>query len=220
MAKIEMKTKLLTLILGLLTISIFSQKKEIYLNDDLMKITQTDFKKIDEPNIFYNLRFELDTLIANVKVQRIRKGKVSNELLDSIKSELSTISGDTIPKNNLVVINYYHGLDRCNSSADKSYARGKYKWFLKKLKKMKNVNQFFMYKSPEGTKDYGKQLNWIEDEFGTIEKTFLPLHYPCGSYVLIDENGNYYVQKGEYSAERIIKLLKDKKTTFANSVYN
>ena len=90
-----MKTKLLTLILGLLTISIFSQKKEIYLNDDLMKITQTDFKKIDEPNKFYNLRFELDTLIANVKVQRIRKGKVSNELLDSIKS-VQGVGGDTI----------------------------------------------------------------------------------------------------------------------------
>ena len=215
-----MKTKLLTLTLGLLTISTFSQKKEIYLNDDLIEITQTSFKKNDEPSKFYNLRFELDSLIANVKVQRIKRGKVSIELLNSIKSELSTISGDTIPKNNLVVIIYYHGLDKCYSSSGKPYAQGKYKWVLKKIRKMENVNQFFMYKSPEGIKNYGKQLNWIEDEFGTIENIFLPLKYPCGSYVLIDENGNYYVQKGEYNAERIIKLLKDKKTTFANSVHN
>lgn len=213
-----MKTKIFTLILVLLTISTFAQKKEIYLNDDLVEITQTDFKKTDKPYKFYNLRFELDTLIANVKVQRIRKGKVSNELLSSIKSELSTISGDSIPSNNYIVINYYHGLDRCNSTGDKSYVRAKYKRFLKKLKKMKNVNQFFMYKSPEGTEDYGKQLKWIKDEFGTIEKTFLPLHYPCGSYVLIDPNGNYYVQKGENNIEQIIDLLKDRKTTFANNL--
>ena len=214
-----MKTKLFTLILGLITISTFGQKKEMYLNDDLVEITQTDFKKADVPYKFYNLRFELDSLIANVKVQRIRKGKITNELLDSIKSELLTISGDSIPKNNFIIINYYHGLDRCNSSGDKSYVRAKYKRFLKKINKTKNISQFFMYKSPEGTKEYGKQLNWIKDEFGTIEKIFLPLHYPCGSYVLINSDGNYYVQKGEYNIERIIDLLKNKKT-FANNVYN
>lgn len=219
LAKIEMKTKLLILILGFITVSTFGQKKEIYLNDDLVEITQADFKKTDIQYQFYNLRFELDTLIANVKVQRIRKGKISNEMLDSIKSELSTISGDSIPKNNFIVINYYHGLDRCNSSGDKSYVRAKYKRFLKKIKKNGNVSQFFMYKSPEGTKEYAKQLKWIKDEFGTIEKLFLPLHYPCGSYVLIDSDGNYYIQKGEYNIERIIDLLKDKKTTFANNGY-
>ncbi len=214
-----MKTKLLTLILGLITVSTFAQKKEIYLNDDLIEITQSDFKKTDEQYKFYNLQFELDTLIANVKVQRIRKGKIASELLNLIKSEISTISGDTIPKNNFIVINYYHGLDKCNSSGDKSFVRAKYKRFLKKLKKAENISQFFIYKSPEGTKEYGKQLNWIKDEFGTIEKIFLPLHYPCGSFVLIDSEGNYYVQKGEYDIERIIDLLKDKKTTFANTVY-
>ena len=214
-----MKTKLFTLILGLITISTFGQKKEMYLNDDLVEITQTDFKKADVPYKFYNLRFELDSLFANVKVQRIRKGKITNELLDSIKSELLTISGDSIPKNNFIIINYYHGLDRCNSSGDKSYVRAKYKRFLKKINKTKNISQFFMYKSPEGTKEYGKQLNWIKDEFGTIEKIFLPLHYPCGSYVLINSDGNYYVQKGEYNIERIIDLLKNKKT-IANNVYN
>ena len=214
-----MKTKLFTLILGLITISTFGQKKEMYLNDDLVEITQTDFKKGDVPYKIYNLRFELDSLIANVKVQRIRKGKITNELLDSIKSELLTISGDSIPKNNFIIINYYHGLDRCNSSGDKSYVKAKYKRFLKKINKTKNISQFFMYKSPEGTKEYGKQLNWIKDEFGTIEKIFLPLHYPCGSYVLINSDGNYYVQKGEYNIERIIDLLKNKKT-FANNVYN
>ena len=184
----------------------------------MIEITKTDFEKAEDPSKFYHLQFELDTLIANVKVQRIKKGKISNELLNTIKSELSTISGEPIPGSHTILINYHHGLDWCNSTGDKSYVRVKYKRFLKKLKKMNDVSSFLMYKSPEGTKDYGQQLNWIKDEFGTIEKTFLPLHYPCGSYVLIDSNGNYYVQKGEYNLNRIINLLKDKETTFANDI--
>lgn len=211
-----MKANLFTLLLGLITISTFAQKKEIYLTDDLIEITQTDFNKTDDPYNFYNLQFELDTLIANVKVQRIKKGKITTELLNLIKSELSTISRESIPSNNFIVINYYHGLDRCSSTADKSFVRNKYKRFLKEVKKMDNVSQFFMYKSPEGTNDYGEQINWVKDEFGTIEKAFLPIHYPCGSYVLIDSNGNYYVQKGEYNIEQIIDLLKDNNTTFPN----
>jgi hypothetical protein len=94
---------------------------------------------------------------------------------------------------------------------------GLYKNYIRKLKKMDSVNQFFMYKSSEGTKTYGKKINWIRDEFGTIEKTFFRLNYPFGSYILIDKDGNYYVQKGEYYILEIIDLLKNKKTTFANN---
>jgi len=60
-------------------------------------------------------------------------------------------------------------------------------------------------------------LKWYKDQSGIIEKTFFPIPYPCGSYVLIDENGNFYVQKGEYNIEEIIYLIKDKKTTFSRN---
>ncbi|WP_218597750.1 hypothetical protein [Polaribacter sp. NJDZ03] len=215
-----MKTNLLTYFICLCSIISFGQKKEIYINDDLVKITKSEFNKEKDLHKSYNMRFELDTLIVNVKVQRVKKGQVSKIKLDSIRNELSTVSDQNIPENNILIINYYHGLDRCNSTGDKSYVRGKYKNYLRKLKKLKNVNQFFMYKSHEGTVEYGKQLNWIKDKSGTIEKTFLPIHYPCGSFVIIDENGNFYIQKGEYNIENIIDLIKNKKKTFANTVYN
>lgn len=76
-----------------------------------------------------------------------------------------------------------------------------------------------MYKSFEGSERYGKKINWLSDEIGTIKETFFPLNYPCGSYVLIDKSGNYYVQKGEYYILEIIDLLNNKKT-FANNGYN
>ena len=211
---------ILTYLICLYSIVSFGQKKEIYANDDLIEITKSEFNKEKNPHESYNMRFDLDTLIVNVKVQRVKKGKISKIKLDSIRNELSEVSDKNIPKNNILIINYYHGLDRCNSSGDKSYVRGKYKNYLRKIKKLKNVNQFFMYKSPEGTVEYGKQLNWIKDESEIIEKTFLPIHYPCGSYVIIDENGNFYIQKGEYNIDNIIGLIKNKKKTFANTVYN
>jgi hypothetical protein len=211
-----MKIKSFTIILSLLSIGAFAQKKEIYLDDDsmsneeLIQISKNKFEINIKGYIYYNFKFDLDTLIVNVKVPRIKKGEISTKDLDSIKSELSTISGGKISKEDLIVINYHNGLDSCNSTGIKG------KGFLKKLKKIENVSQFFMYRSPEGTEKFRKELNWIEDKYGTIEKTFLPLHCPCGSYVLIDENGNYYIQKGEYSTATIIKLLKNKETTFAN----
>lgn len=195
------------------TCKIVAQKKELYLNDDLKQITQFEFTKSEKAN-FYNIKFELDTLIVNVKVKSIKKGKISNEILSSIKSEISTLSNKIIPDENILIINYYHGLDKCNSGGDKSYVRVKYTRYLKKLKKFENISQFFMYKSPEGIKKYGEKLNWIKDEFKTIEKIFLPIHYPCGSCVLIDKNGNYVTIKGEYDIERIIDMIKNEKETF------
>jgi len=220
-----MKTKLLNLSLLFFTFSILAQKKEVYLNEsqikneDLIFISKKKYNINVKGFIYYNFQFDLDTLTLNVKVERIQKGEISIKRLDSIKHELTEISGDSIPNNNLIVINYYHGLDACNSTGNISYVRGLYKNYTRKLKKMNNVSQFFMYESPEGTENYGKKLNWIDDRFDTMKNTFLPLNYPCGSYILIDKDGNYYVQKGEYYILEIIDLLKNKKT-FANTVYN
>src|SRR5690606_11792057 len=190
---------------------------EFYLNDDLSEISQFEFNKKNDFYKYYSLQFETDSLITNIKVQRVKKGKISNEKLDSIKSELFKLSNQKIPDSNLIIINYYPGLDRCNSSGNKSMVRANYKRFLKNLKKFEGVSQFFVYKFPEGKEEYGENLTWIKDNSGLIENTFLPIHYPCGSFVLINDEGDYYVNKGEYSIESIIDLIKDKKTTFANT---
>lgn len=213
-----MKKIILYLVIGLFYSFTFGQADEVYLNDDLINISKTEFYKKTGHRKNYNLRFDLDTLIVNVKVQRIKKGNISKTKLDSIRNELSNLSNQKIESNNLLVINYYHGLDRCNSGGNKSHMVEKYKQYLKRLKKIDNVNQFFMFKSPVGTKEYSKQLKWIQDKSSIIERTFLPLHYPCGSFVLIDEHGNYYTRKGEYNIYDIINLVKKRKKTFANTI--
>ena len=195
----------------------FGQTKEIYLNDDLKNISESEFNKPSKESN-YNIRFDLDTLIVNVKVLRVKKGKISRQKLDSIKANLSKSSGNEIIKNGIIVINYFPGPDRCNSGPGSSYLREKYRRYLKKISQNENVSQFFVYKSIEGTKKYGRKLEWIADNGNIVEKTFFPIHYNCGSFALIDENGNYYLTKGEYDIEQIIKLIQNKEKTFAKNL--
>ena len=191
----------------------FGQTKKIYLNDDLKNISESEFNKPSKEST-YNLRFDLDTLIVNVKVLRVKKGKISRQKLDSIKANLSKSSRNEIIKNGIIIINYFPGPDKCNSGPGSSYLREKYRRYLRKLSRNENVSQFFVYKSIEGTKKYGRKLEWIADNGNIVEKTFFPIHYNCGSFALIDENGNYYLAKGEYDIEQIIKLIQNKEKTF------
>ena len=82
----------------------FGQKKEVYLNDDLIEITKTEFdKKLEEHS--YKLRFELDTIIMNVKVIHIKKGKISAEELTNIKTTIF----ETTKKNKVFLSRYRFG---------------------------------------------------------------------------------------------------------------
>ena len=211
-----MKKNLLLFLIGMIINYSFGQTKEIYMDDDFKSISEAEFNKTTG-ELTFNLKFDLDTLIVHVKALRNKKGKISEQKLDSIKTILSKNSGKKINENGIIVINYFPGLDRCNSGPGSTFLRGKYSRYLKKIKRHENVFQFFVYKSIKGTKKYGRQLEWIPDSEHLIEKTFFPIHYFCGSFALIDENGNFYLTKGEYDIEKIIDLIKDKKNTFSNN---
>jgi hypothetical protein len=196
---------------------VYSQKKEIYVNDDLKEITIKKFNKKEHYHT-YQMHIELDSLIIHAKVINNKKGKISKSLLDTIRSQLTSLSNKKIPKNHIIVINYYHGKDRCNSGGDFSFARKKMNGYRRRISREKNVSQFFMYKSDEGIEKYGKKLEWIPDTFDTIRKLFLPLPYPCGSFVLIDSYGNFYASRGEYNSDIITKLLRDTENTFSGKL--
>ena len=193
-----------------------AQQKEVYLNDDFVEITKAEFNEPHDPYVYYKLKYESDTVTVNVKVQRIKKGKVTPELLDEIRKELSLLSDQPVPEGHLLVINYYHGPDPCNSGNHR-YFRGVFKRYVNKVRKMPEVNQFFIYKNKEGIESaFGKQHTWIEDRQGIIEKTFLPLHYPCGSFVVLDKTGRFYIHKGEYNVFDLLELIENPETIFTS----
>ena len=47
------------------------EEKAAKFNDDFVEITKAEFEEPHDPNFFYKLRFELDTVTAHVKVQRM-----------------------------------------------------------------------------------------------------------------------------------------------------
>lgn len=126
----------------------FGQTKEIYLNDDLKNISESEFNETTK-DFTYNLKFDLDTLIVNVKVLSVKKGEISKQKLDSIKANLSESSKKEINESDIIVINYFPGLDRCNSGAGSSFLREKYSRYLRKINKNEDVSQFFVYKTIE-----------------------------------------------------------------------
>ncbi|MGJ8550551.1 hypothetical protein [Winogradskyella wichelsiae] len=212
-----MKITITILIICFCNFISFGQKKELYVNDDFEYISKTDFDKKSEQPLDYNLRFELDSSYLNVKVTRYKKGKIELKVLDSIKSAFYKNKNEKFSDNEIFLINYYPGNNKCSTDGYKSNFKTKYNQYSRKFDKIENLNQLFIYKSDDGLQGFGNKIDWQPDINSLIEKTFYPIPYPCGGYVIIDSKGNFISQRGEYGYWKgLINEIK----TFANTVYN
>ncbi|GGD03237.1 hypothetical protein [Hyunsoonleella pacifica] len=186
----------ITVLLIFYNLILFGQKKELYVNDDFEYISKTEFDKISKEPLDYKLRFELDSAYLNVKVSRYKKGKIELKILDSIKKIF--YKNKKFNDNEIFLINYYPGNDRCSTDGYKSSFKSYYSQYRRKFDKIENLKQLFVYKSNDGLKGFGNKINWQSDIDNLIEKTFYPIPYPCGGYVIIDSKGNYISERGEY----------------------
>jgi len=128
-------------------------------NGDLVEITKTAFNAEKELDKFHNISVKLNTLKGNIKDPKIKKGKISEATLDSIRNELSVRFKQSIADSNILIINDHHGLDRCNDSGNKAHSREDYRYCLSTRRNPVNVSPCFRYKSPEGTVANEVQLN-------------------------------------------------------------
>jgi hypothetical protein len=211
-----MKKITYTISFFLISTILFSQKNEIYLNDSFTFITKEEFKKDSGNEFDYNLKFKSDTTFVNIKVQRVKKGKISLQLLDSIKNNLSENSNQFIDSNDVLFINYYPGNGPCSTDGYKNNFKSQYGRFYRKFKRIENLKQFSVYKSSKGLEEFGSKIHWLSDNKNLIEKIFYPIHYPCGGYLIINIDGSYLSQRGEYCySNTLIEEIK----TFANIGY-
>lgn len=183
---------------------LFSQKKEIYINDNLEEISKDEYNKRNKNYRFQNI--ETDSVLYKVRVEHEGNGKLTTPNLNIVKKRLN------IPEKNTknIVINYYQGLDKCNEHSDiNPYVIDDIKTYTRKFKSI-NSNLYFVYREKNGLKNRLKKANWVDDTSGTIENLFFRMKYPCNSAIVIFSDGHYKIFRGEYIWETVLNTAKEK----------
>lgn len=200
-----MMKKIIILLFAIATHQIlFSQKKEIYINDNLEEISKDEYNKRNKNYRFQNI--ETDSVLYKVRVEHEGNGKLTTSNLNIVKKRLN------IPENNTknIVINYYQGLDKCNEHSDTNpYVIDDIKTYTRKFKSI-NSNLYFVYREKNGLKNRLKKANCVDDTSGTIENLFFRMKYPCNSAIVIFSDGHYKIFRGEYIWETVLNTAKEK----------
>ena len=203
-----MKKALLFLVLLSFTNNYSQNKQIIYSNDDLNIISEEEYKANPLKKYFYEYKTENDTIILFTKASRVKEGNISVIDYAKIKDYLINITNYKISSSKTIIINYHPGKDKCNSGKDNTTLWSLYTKYRRKISKNKSVAQFFIYKSIDGTEKHPTKIKWYKDVNQLIEKHFFKFHYPCGSYIIIKPNGNYYSVRGEYRITDILDKIK------------
>lgn len=205
-----MKNKLPVLCLLLLIWNTsFSQVQEVenneikYFDENYKPITEEEYEKRRWEHRL--MRIQGDSSHHKILSVREYHGILENrKILDSL---LSSATNKVIDSSKTIVIIYYPGKDRCNSSglATKSSARVWNRRLKKRLYKITGTEPVYIYKNKEGLEKYDGIVTWHKDPNGIIEKTFFKYHYPCQSFVAISKEGNFISLFGEFSKEDVWK---------------
>lgn len=197
------------LFLCLLRLESYAQQNNIrYFDENNKEISPKEFESRRETNAVLDIPG--DSIHHRKLTNRLETGEVSDrkKLMEMLKS--SVADGEGIDWEKPLVIIYYPGQDLCNSS-DSSNKSDRKKWYQeleKKITKIAKTKPIYIYKEPNGLEKYEGILKWDKDPEGIIEKVFFKHHYPCGSFVIINEKGQYASYFGEYGKENVWGILK------------
>lgn len=195
-----------SILIGLMFLSfnLFGQrKKSFYYDENMVLISKKEFWKDKQDANKLHLNYDTDTGGIFVKVIRERRGVLDKNTLDGIKKDLASSANTSIDPANLIVVDYYPGKDKCNSTGttDRDFIKNYHEEYLKNLHALAPVSQFNIYSQKEGLERYKGIYEWSPDLNDRIKKTFFKYHCPCGSVVVIRPDGNYIAYCGEYSKE-------------------
>lgn len=196
------RATLLLLLLITFHCILYSQNKtEKYFNSNFENISKKEFDDfILNDNYLYNV-FEHKNQFEYILYQRKTRGKLALEELNKLNNSL--IKKGTLD-NNITIIIYYPGKDDCNGMERISTWNIFDTDYLRKIKKINSVNNFWIYKSDENLKYYQpNKVDWKNDNDQVVEKLFFKMHYPCFSSAVIDKDGNYILNLGEFGKQHI-----------------
>jgi len=202
-----MKKTLFLLLFGILMYSCSSSKIDNgemrYFDDNNFEITKSKFDSILSNN---KLLIYGDSSSHRKLVLRENHGELSDRAV--LESLLEDNTNQELDSNKPIVIIYYPGKDKCNSTGtakDKELIKISHEKLEVALDEIAQIKPIYLYKNNDGLKNYNGIVNWHKDPEGTIERLFFKYHYPCGSFVVISKNGNYISYFGEYPKEYVWK---------------
>ena len=182
-------------------------KDRSYQNENFELISEIEFNTLSyKKNYSFNV-YEGETEILKILYKRKKTGKLSDNDFEILKQSLKS-KGNIL--NKLTVIIFYPGLDECNFKNENSQWTIFDSDYLRNLNKFSKNNHFWIYKSDENLQYYyPKKINWQLDDNLTIENIFFKMHYPCFSFVVIDNFGNYIANFGEFGKHTVWEYSKE-----------
>ena len=199
-----MRKTLLSLAFGIIIYSCSSSKIGTkYFNENNIEISKSKFEQIRSTNEL--LEIPGDSINHKKLTLREKRGKIKNRaLLESLLEKEMNIELDSTKP---LVIIYYPGKDRCNSSgsATKDSRKIWYGQLEDGIKQIAETKPIYIYKENDGLKKYDGILTWYKDPEGIVERLFFEYHYPCNSFVVISKDGNYISYFGEFGKNYVLE---------------
>ena len=201
----HMKKILLTFIIGILICSCSATKtgkdKTRYFDENNVEITKSKFNRIRSTNKLLDIPG--DSINHRKLTLREKRGKINDR--KSLELLLEKATNLELDSNKPIVIIYYPGKDRCNSSGttDTEWIKSWYGQLEDGLNQVAEVKPLYIFKDNDGLEKYNGILNWKKDPEKTIERLFFEYHYPCSSFVVISKNGDYISYFGEFGKEYV-----------------
>lgn len=136
-------------------------------------------------------------------------GHIKNR--NNLYSKLSSLTNKNIDSTKSLVIIYYPGKDKCNSSGTSARSSVKtwYNDMERRINRISKSNILYIYKDKtglEGRNDGYKK--WFKDPNNYLEKLFFKDNPYCDAFILISKNGNFLSCRSEYSKNFLLKRFK------------
>ena len=200
-----MKKILLTFIIGILIYSCSATKtakdKTRYFDENNVEISKSKFNRIRSTNKLLDITG--DSVNHKKLTLREKRGKINDR--KSLELLLEKATDRELDSDKPIVIIYYPGKDRCNSSGttNTEWIKSWYGQLEDGLNQVAQVKPLYIFKDNDGLEKYNGILNWKKDPEKTIERLFFEYHYPCSSFVVISKNGDYISYFGEFGKEYV-----------------
>ncbi|MUP44687.1 hypothetical protein E0K83_02880 [Gramella sp. BOM4] len=190
-----------------------------YFTEEGDELSRKEFFQPNDNNNYSAVYFEKDSLIFGVRYRREKYGTLEDSTFQKVKDYLNTLKEEPIGENDMIVINF---LSYVNLEEQKKKTPSNWNIFnreyLRKLKKIDNVSQFWISRLPsEQMKHFtSERIDWKQDKQGIIPEVFSPYGLEYGYYVILTPRGDYYYYIGEYGKDRVWKMTEEMRD-FQNS---